>query len=581
MWKLKSFLRPYWLWSLLAPLFMVVEVFMDLLQPTLMASIVDEGLMKNDLGHIVSTGLMMIGVALIGLIGGVGCTVFSSIASQNFGNDLRIRLFEHIQSFSNRNLDRLKTGSLITRLTNDVVQLQTFVQMILRSFVRSPLLLIGSLAMAIRISPSLTLILLVAVPLLFILLYVLIRLSFPLFAKMQAKLDAVNVVLQENLAGIRVIKAFVRSRQEQQRFQAANTDYTRTAIKAIRLMALNLPLMMLILNASIVAVLWFGGMQSWNNGFPVGNLVAFINYATQLLMSMMMLSNMLTFVSRAKVSADRVNEVLAITSDITESSDALSEGIHEGRVEFRSVSFAYDKDDENLVLEDIDFVAEPGKTTAILGATGTGKSTLVSLIPRLYDVVNGSITIDGTDIRRMSLEHLRSRIGFVMQRTILFSGTIRDNIRFGRPDASDEEVEQAAIIAEAHGFIAELPQGYDTVLGQRGINLSGGQKQRLAIARALLIRPTILIMDDSTSALDAATESRVRRLLKSEMQSSTNILIAQRVSSVIDADRILILENGRIVAQGTHEELMRSSEIYQDILHSQLNGEEAPYVQST
>lgn len=581
MWKLKGFLKPYGLWCLLAPLLMVVEVFMDLLQPTLMASIVDEGLMKNDLGHIVSTGLTMVGVALIGLVGGVGCTVFSSIASQHFGNDLRIRLFEHIQSFSNRNLDRLKTGSLITRLTNDVVQLQTFVQMILRSFVRSPLLLIGSLVMAIRISPSLTVILLVAVPLLFIFLYTLIRLSFPLFAQMQAKLDGVNIVLQENLAGIRVIKAFVRARQEQQRFHAANTDYTRTAIKANRLMALNLPLMMLILNASIVAVLWFGGVQNWNYGFPVGNLVAFINYATQLLMSMMMLSNMLTFVSRAKVSADRVNEVFAAASEITEDPAALSDGIRAGRVEFHNVSFAYDKGDENLVLEDISFVAEPGKTTAILGATGTGKSTLVSLIPRLYDVSSGAITIDGTDVRRMSLEHLRGRIGFVMQQTILFSGTIRDNIRFGRPDASDEEVEQAAVIAEAHRFITELPQGYDTVLGQRGINLSGGQKQRLAIARALLIRPTILVMDDSTSALDAATESRVRQLLKTEMQSSTNILIAQRVSSVVDADRILILDNGRIVAQGTHEELMRSSEIYQDILQSQLNGEEASYVQST
>ncbi|WP_339324660.1 ABC transporter ATP-binding protein [Paenibacillus sp. FSL W8-0194] len=581
MWKLKGFLKPYALWCLLAPLLMVVEVFMDLLQPTLMASIVDEGLMKNDLGHIVSTGLTMVGVALIGLVGGVGCTVFSSIASQHFGNDLRIRLFEHIQSFSNRNLDRLKTGSLITRLTNDVVQLQTFVQMILRSFVRSPLLLVGSLVMAIRISPSLTVILLVAVPMLFIFLYTLIRLSFPLFAQMQAKLDGVNIVLQENLAGIRVIKAFVRARQEQQRFHEANTDYTRTAIKANRLMALNLPLMMLILNASIVAVLWFGGVQNWNYGFPVGNLVAFINYATQLLMSMMMLSNMLTFVSRAKVSADRVNEVFAAASEITEDPAALSDGIRSGRVEFHNVSFAYDKGDENLVLEDISFVAEPGKTTAILGATGTGKSTLVSLIPRLYDVSSGAITIDGTDVRRMSLEHLRSRIGFVMQQTILFSGTIRDNIRFGRPDASDEEVEQAAVIAEAHGFIMGLPQGYDTVLGQRGINLSGGQKQRLAIARALLIRPTILVMDDSTSALDAATESRVRQLLKTEMQSSTNILIAQRVSSVVDADRILILDNGRIAAQGTHEELMRSSEIYQDILQSQLNGEEASYVQST
>ncbi|GGH20995.1 ABC transporter ATP-binding protein [Paenibacillus segetis] len=580
MWKLKSFLRPYWMWCLLAPLLMVIEVFMDLLQPTLMASIVNEGIMTRDLSHIVSTGLTMLGVAFIGLIGGVGCTVFSSIASQHFGNDLRIRLFEHIESFSNQNIDRLKTGSLITRLTNDVVQLQTFVQMILRSFVRSPLLLIGSLIMAIRISPTLTLILLISVPLLFIILYVLIRLSFPLFAKMQNKLDGVNTVLQENLSGIRVIKAFVRAKQEQKRFDSANTEYTQTAIKAVRLMALNLPLMMFILNASIVAVLWFGGIQSWNNGLPVGDLIAFINYVTQLLMSMLMLSNTLTFVSRAKVSADRVNEVFATTSEIMDVPSANHHVIRKGRIEFKSVSFAYHKDDENLVLNDINFIAEPGKTVAILGATGAGKSTLVSLIPRLYEVTSGSIMIDGTDIRGIGLDHLRSQIGLVMQQTILFSGTIRDNIRYGRPDATTEEVEQAAITAEAHDFIIRLPQEYDTILGQRGINLSGGQKQRLSIARALLIQPTILIMDDSTSALDATTESRIRQLLKIQMQSSTNILITQRVSSVIDADIILILDNGKIVAQGTHEELLRSSEIYRDIRRSQLKGEEASYVES-
>ncbi|WP_151734209.1 ABC transporter ATP-binding protein [Paenibacillus tengchongensis] len=581
MWKLRSFVKPYMLWCLLAPLLMVVEVIMDLLQPALMASIVDEGLMKNDLPHIVTTGLLMLGVALIGLIGGVGCTVFSSLASQNFGNDLRIKLFEHIQTFSNRNLDRLRTGSLITRLTNDVVQLQTFVQMILRTFVRSPLLLIGSLVMAVRISPSLALILLVAVPLLFILLYALIKLSFPLFSRMQEKLDSVSNVLQENLTGIRVIKAFVRARHEADRFDEANAEYTRTGIKAIRLMAMNMPLMMLILNGSIVAVLWFGGIQSWNSGLPVGDLIAFINYVTQLLMSMMMLSNMLTFVSRAKVSADRVNEVLATRSEIADSPEAQPDTIRAGKVEFRNVSFAYNPADENKVLEDITFTAEPGETVAILGATGAGKSTLVSLIPRLYEVSSGSVVIDGTDIRSISLDELRARIGFVMQQTLLFSGTIRDNIRYGRPDAADVEVEQAAAAAEAHGFITSLPQGYDTELGQRGVNLSGGQKQRLSIARALLTHPSILIMDDSTSALDAVTEARIRGRLKEEMRGSTCILIAQRVSSIMDADRILILENGRIAAQGTHEELMAGSAIYRDIRSSQLKEEEGNYVQST
>ncbi|MEK3685271.1 ABC transporter ATP-binding protein [Paenibacillus sp. FSL R10-2736] len=581
MWKLRGFMKPYVLWCVLAPLLMVVEVVMDLLQPALMASIVDKGLMMNDLPHIISTGGIMLGVAIVGMVGGVGCTVFSSIASQNFGNDLRIKLFEHIQTFSNRNLDRLKTGSLITRLTNDVVQLQTFMQMILRMFVRSPLLLIGSLVMAIRISPSLALILLAAVPLLFILLYVLIRLSFPLFARMQEKLDGVSNVLQENLSGIRVIKAFVRAGHEQKRFDAVNTDYTNTGIRAIRLMALNMPLMMLILNASIIAVLWFGGLQNWSGKLPVGELIAFINYVTQLLMSMMMLSNMLAFVSRAKVSGDRVNEVFATTSEITDASSAISDVITHGRIEFNHVSFAYNRADENLVLEDISFVANPGETVAILGATGAGKSTLVSLIPRFYEVLSGAIAIDGTDIRQIGIDHLRSRIGFVMQQSLLFSGSIRDNIRYGRPEATDAEVEQAAIAAEAHGFINTLPQGYDTLLGQRGVNLSGGQKQRLSIARALLIQPAVLIMDDSTSALDAVTDARIRLLLKTQLRNCTIVMIAQRVSSIIDADRILILENGRIAAQGTHEELMADSEIYRDIRESQLKGEEEPYVQSS
>ncbi|WNS45337.1 ABC transporter ATP-binding protein [Paenibacillus sp. MMS20-IR301] len=574
-------MKPYLLWCVLAPLLMIIEVIMDLLQPALMASIVDKGLMMNDLPHILSTGGIMLGVAVVGMVGGVGCTVFSSIASQNFGNDLRIKLFEHIQTFSSRNLDRLKTGSLITRLTNDVVQLQTFMQMILRTFVRSPLLLIGSLVMAIRISPSLALILLAAVPLLFILLYVLIRLSFPLFARMQEKLDSVSNVLQENLSGIRVIKAFVRTKHEQKRFNTANTEYTDTGIRAIRLMALNMPLMMLILNASIVSVLWFGGMQNWSGKLPVGELIAFINYVTQLLMSMMMLSNMLTFVSRAKVSGDRVNEVFATTSEITEAPSADNEGITRGAIEFNNVAFAYNSADANLVLEEVSFAASPGETIAILGATGSGKTTLVSLIPRFYEVLSGSVTIDGTDIREIGLDHLRSRIGFVMQQSLLFSGSIRDNIRYGRPDATDAEVEQAAISAEAHSFISTLPGGYDTLLGQRGVNLSGGQKQRLSIARALLIKPAILIMDDSTSALDAVTESRIRQLLKTQLRGCTVVMIAQRVSSIIDADRILILENGRIAAQGTHSELMAGSEIYRDIRQSQLKEEEVPYVQSS
>jgi ATP-binding cassette subfamily B multidrug efflux pump len=579
MWKLKSYLTPYWISSILAPLFMVLEVWMDLLQPIMMASIINDGIIKNDLAHIQKTGLIMLGVALIGVIGGVGCSVFSSIASQNFGRDLRNSLFDKIQTFSFRNLDQLETGSLITRLTNDVMQMQTFVQMIMRAFIRSPLLFVGSFIMALSISPRLTLILAVATPLLFMVLVVLIRKSFPLFSKVQSKLDGVNSVLQENLSGIRVVKAFVRANYEGKRFGKANEDYTGIAIKAARLMALNMPIMTLILNASVVAVLWYGGGLTRGGSLSTGELIAFINYVTQLLFSMLMISSHLPFVSRAKVSAERINEVLNTMTDITDPThtDAHTEQaiVSSGHIEFKNVSFAYDTAQEELVLRNISFQAEPGKTLAILGATGSGKSSLVSLIPRLYDTTSGSVLIDGIDVKDISLDHLRSQIGMALQQSILFTGTIRDNIRFGKADAEQDEIEAVAKAAEAHDFILQMPEGYDTVLGQKGVNLSGGQKQRISIARALLVRPAILILDDSTSAVDLGTESRIQKSLKELMNHTTNIIIAQRISSVIDADHILILDdNGTIAAEGTHNELVRNSAIYQDIYRSQWKEED-------
>lgn len=575
MWRLRTYLYPYWKSSLLAPLLMVLEVAMDLLQPLLMASIVNEGIMKGDLPHIQRTGLLMITVALIGLIGGVGCSIFASIASQSFGKDLRNDLFRRTQRFSFRNLDELKPGSLITRLTNDVVQLQTFVQMILRAFVRSPLLLIGSLVMAIAISLKLTLILAISIPLLMVILYVLIRASLPLFTNVQAKLDGVNTVLQENLSGIRVVKAFVRAGYERSRFAQANHSYTQTAIKAARVIALNMPLMTLILNVSIVAVLWYGGLQHWDGDLAVGSLIAFINYVTQLLMAMLGLSSMLTFVSRAKVSADRVQEVFAKEPEITDEPHPVSSAIQAGGIEFQHVSYAYEDD---LALRDISFKVAPGQTLAILGATGSGKSTLIHLIPRLFDVTSGRILIDGVDVRQMELAHLRREIGMVLQQAVLFSGTIRDNIRFGHPSATLTEIEAAAMAAQAHDFIVQLPDGYDTILGQKGVNLSGGQKQRLSIARTLLLNPKILILDDSTSAVDLGTESRIQLALRQRMQSSTNVIIAHRISSVIDADQILVLDNGSIAAMGTHEELLRSSPIYKEIYQSQWNKEGIPHV---
>lgn len=578
MWKLRSFMKPYWLFCILAPLLMVLEVSMDLLQPLLMASIVDDGIMKGDIAHIQRNGLLMIGVAFIGLLGGVGCNIFAAMASQNFGNDLRIRLFEQIQSLSFRNLDRLKTGSLITRLTNDVVQLQNFSQMILRMFVRTPMLLIGSLIMAIAISPSLTSVLLVSVPVLILILFFLIKRSFPLFSAMQSKLDGVNTVLQESLLGVRVIKAFVRADYEQDRFDQVNNEYTGTAIKAVRLIALNLPVLTLVLNASIVAVLWFGGLQHWGGTLAVGNLIAFINYMTQLMMSMLMLGGMLAFISRAKVSSDRVNEVLATSSEITEEPDAATAVIRRGRLEFEHVSFAYDEAGSEQVLKDVSFTVDPGQTVAIVGATGSGKSSLVGLIPRFYDVSAGEIRIDGTPLPSMQLDHLRGSIGMVMQQVLLFSGTIRDNLRYGRPEATDEEVITAAKAAQAHDFITNMPEGYDTQLGQRGVNLSGGQKQRLSIARALLTRPSILILDDSMSAVDLATEARIQEALEDLMKDTTCIVIAQRLSTAVGADLILVLEDGWIAAQGTHEELLSTSSIYQDIYRSQHREEGHGYV---
>ncbi|MFD0714596.1 ABC transporter ATP-binding protein [Paenibacillus sp. GCM10027626] len=577
-----DYLKPYWLPVLLAPLLMLLEVAMDLLQPLLMANIVNEGVMNKDTSYIRDTGLLMLGVAIIGLIGGVGCTVYSSIASQHFGADLRRDLFAKVQSLSFRHLDRFHAGSLVTRLTNDVVQMQTLVQMTLRVLVRAPFLAIGSCIMAFIISPRLGIILVIAVPLLFATQSYLIRTSFPLFSQVQNKLDQVNTVLQENLSGIRVVKAFVRSVFENSRFARANADFTGIAVKAARIVAINMPIMMFIMNASIVAVLWFGADLNWSGKLAIGDLIAFINYVTQLLSSLLMVGMMMVSVSRAKASGDRIREVLQTEAEIADSEAAKTGVIRAGRIEFDRVSFGYNshasaessEKQRDYELKDISFTAEPGQTVAILGSTGSGKSTLVGLISRLYEPASGKILIDGVDIRHIRLEHLRTHVGTVLQQAILFSGSIRDNIRFGKPDASEEDVIAAARAAQADEFISRMPEGYDTIIGQRGVNLSGGQKQRISIARALLTRAPILILDDSTSAVDLATEARIRQSLKEQTGRSTTILIAQRISSVLDADNIIVMDEGRIVGIGKHDELMRSCAVYQDIYHSQLGKEE-------
>ncbi|WP_339293141.1 ABC transporter ATP-binding protein [Paenibacillus sp. FSL W8-0187] len=571
--KLFRYLRPHWAAALLAPLLMLLEVAMDLFQPILMASIIDQGVMQNDTSHILHTGLIMLGAAAIGLLGGLGCTIYSSVASQRFGADLRRDLFRKVQTLSFRNLDDISTGSLITRLTSDIVQLQTMVQMLLRIFVRSPFLAIGSIIMAVIISPKLAIILAIAVPLLFVVMFFLIRATLPLFATVQKKLDKVNTVLKENFAGIRVSKAFVRAGYEKDRFHQANTDFTQVSVKTQRIVALNMPILTMILNISIVVVLWLGGKNAIDGSFEVGSLVAFINYVTQVLFSVSSVAMMLVRISTAKVSADRIQEVMHTESEIVNVAQPTTNVCKQGEIVFDQVTFSYKPEIQKPVLHNISFKVQPGQTVAIMGATGSGKTSLVSLLPRLYDVTSGRIFIDGTDVRQIDLSALRERIGIVLQESILFTGTIRDNIRYGKADASDEEVMAAAKAAQAHEFISSMPEGYDTVLGQRGVNLSGGQKQRISIARALLLRPAILILDDSTSAIDMGTESRLQKELAQLMNGRTCLMIAQRISSVIDADLILVLDDGKLVAEGTHSELLASCELYQDIYQSQFGKE--------
>ncbi|MGO4497741.1 ABC transporter ATP-binding protein [Paenibacillus sp. 2RAB27] len=589
MWKLRSFVKPYWFITLLAPLLMVMEVCMDLSQPRLMAIIVNQGVAEGNLALIWSTGLHMLGVALIGLVGGAGCTFFAVKSAQNFGADLRLSVFEKVQSLSFRQLDTFSTGSLITRLTSDVMQMLNILQILLRQFTREASLLIGSLIMAVVISPRLSLILLVVVPIQFVILYLLMKRSTPLFRQMQTKLDRVNTVMQESTTGIRVIKAFVRAAFERTRFGNANTDLLNASLSSARALATSGPLMTLILNISIVAVLWFGGAQTWSGSMAIGDLAAFIIYISQVLFSLVSITNTLMNISRAQVSAERIREVLDTKVDANEpaqdqeKSELLEPYLHQSatsstvvgcELEFERVSFVYETAPDQPVLKDISFKALPGQTIGILGATGAGKSTLVSLIPRLYDTSSGHIRLNGVDVREMPVEQLRSQIGIVLQQSILFSGTIRDNILFGKPGASEDEMVAVAQAAEADSFISKLPEGYEAKLGQRGVNLSGGQKQRIAIARALLLRSPLLVLDDSTSAIDLSTEKRIQRSLQALMAGSTRIIIAQRVSSVLQADQILVLDEGCIAARGTHEELLATSQLYQDIYNSQ-QGKEA------
>lgn len=573
--KLFKFLKPYWLWVLLTPALMILEVIMDLLQPKLVQQIIDVGIAQLDIAYVIRTSLLMIGLSAIGVLGGMGGSVFGTKTSQAFGADLRYTLFAKVQSLSFGNLDELETGQLITRLTNDVTQVRQVVVMVLRMAVRAPLMLIGSLVLGTLTSPRLALLFLVLIPLLVAVLITVIRRATPMFSQVQKRLDDLNTVMQETLAGIRVVKAFVRGDYEIARFKSANERLMTQTIQAAQTVSIVMPVMMLLLNLGIVAVLWFGGIQVSVGKMQVGEIVAFISYLQRTLMELMMVSMLIMMLARAQASAERIVEVLDSEPQVKNKAQAITVQALRGHVAFEDVTFSYDGEGHDPVLKDVSFVAEPGQTVAILGSTGAGKSSLVHLIPRFYDVSAGSVKLDGIDVRDMDKDTLRRNIGIALQESVLFSGTIRDNIRYGHPDATDAEVVAAAQAAQAHAFIMALPDGYDTQIGQRGVNLSGGQKQRVAIARALLVRPAVLILDDSTSAVDVETEIKIQDALEEIMKDRTSFVIAQRISTVLNADKILVLDDGQIAAEGTHQTLLASSDIYREIYESQLgNGDE-------
>jgi ATP-binding cassette subfamily B protein len=569
-----GFLKPYTGTSLLAMLLLLGVVVADLAIPRLTQQVIDEGILKQDTDAILATALLMLGAAVVSALFAVGNTVLSVRVAQGVSADLRSALVRKVQTYSFGNLDRIQTGQLLVRTTSDVNMVQTIVQMSLRMLTRAPLWMLGSTVMLILTSTRLALLMLALVPLVLGMVWLVVVRARPLFSQIQRRLDNLNQVLQENLAGARVVKAFVRVEHETARFGRANTALMAENMRVMQLLALLIPTMQLLVNLGIAGVIWFGGGMVIDGDFTVGEIVASINYMSYSLFPLLMLGGMVGPIAAADASAGRMLEVLDSTPEVQSPSRARTlEGV-QGFVAFEDVCFSYNHDCDEPVLWNLNLVAKAGQTVAILGATGSGKSSLVHLLPRFYDVERGRVTLDGIDVRDLPLDVLRAQTGIALQDAVLFSGTIRDNIRYGCPGATEEEVILAAKAAQAHDFVVAFPDGYDTMLGQRGVNLSGGQKQRLAIARALLVRPKILILDDSTSAVDVETEARIQAELDRLMAGRTSLVIAQRISTVLNADKIIVLDRGRIVAEGTHTELMLSSPIYREIYRSQLgNGE--------
>ena len=569
--RMFQFVKPYRWQAIAASLLLAGVVIADLSIPRLTQQLVDQGIAEGNMQVILTTALLMIGAAVLSALFMVGNTVLAVRVGQGTGADLRSALVRKVQTFSFGNLDHIQTGQLLVRATSDANQVQTIVQMSVRILTRAPLWMLGSIVMLILTSPQLALLMVVLMPVIMALIWLFMTRARPLFEQVQIKLEALNQVLQENLAGVRVVKAFVRTEHENDRFGRANDELTDRNVRVTRLIAVLIPTMQLMVNLGVIGVVWLGGNLVIDGEFAVGKMMASINYISYSLFPMLMLGGMIGPLSAADASAQRIQQVLDSEAEVQDSPHARALPAIGGRVAFENVSFWYNgKESEERVLQDINLVAEPGETVAILGATGSGKSTLIHLVPRFYDVRSGQITLDGVDIREMPLEQLRAQVGIALQEAVLFTGTIRDNIRYGRPDASEDEVIRAAQAAQAHEFISSTPQGYDTIVGQRGVNLSGGQKQRIAIARALLVQPTVLILDDSTSAVDVATETEIQDALDDLMHERTSFIVAQRISTVLNADRIVVLERGQVAATGTHEELLASSPIYQEIYESQL-----------
>ncbi|TMC19747.1 MAG: ABC transporter ATP-binding protein [Chloroflexi bacterium] len=574
--KLLRFMKPYRPILVLVVVLAFLQAMANLYLPTLFANIVDNGIIKGDTGYIWRTGSIMLLITLGGTIAAVVGIFFSSQVATGFGKIIRARLFTHVAQFSLHEFDSMSTSSLITRTTNDTTQVQQVMILVLNMMITAPFTLIAGIILALNQDVGLTWILVVVIPILVGTIVLLMSQAIPLFRIMQKKLDKLNLVLDEGLTGVRVVRAFDRKKYEEHRFDEANLDLTNVAIKVNRLVASLMPIMMLCLNFSSVAILWFGAIRISNGQMQVGALIAFLQYAMLILFALLRISMMFIMLPRAAASADRINEVLAIKPEIKYPDQVKRADMQKGYVEFQDVTFSYPGAEEPA-LSHISFSAVPGEVTAIIGGTGSGKSTLVSLIPRFYDIDDGTgdhLLVDGVDVREMSQEHLRSKIGFVPQKAVLFSGTVAENIRYGKEDATDEEVRHAADVAQATEFISEMLDGFNSVIAQGGTNVSGGQKQRLSIARALVRKPEIYVFDDSFSALDFKTDARLRAALKQETRESTVLIVSQRVSTVMDADQIIVLDEGHMAGIGTHRELMRTSEVYRDIVSSQLSSEE-------